>query len=76
MSTQAIQAQYDFRGTADGLLALSERVGIFTSRPVEADTELTVSYGDSFCQPMETVETPSRCLCSEGCANWIATISK
>ena len=52
----------------------TQRVGIFTSRPVEANTELTVSYGDSFCQPVKTDGTPSRCLCSEGCTNWIATI--
>ena len=36
---------------------------------------LGVTDGDSFCQPTRTAQTPSKCLCSEGCANYIATLS-
>ena len=73
----------------------SVQVGIFTRKPVPANTELTVDCetpnsqmtreaanlavgvtdGDSFCQPTRTAQTPSKCLCSEGCANYIATLS-
>ena len=36
---------------------------------------LGVTDGDSFCQPTRSAQTPSKCLCSEGCANYIATLS-
>lgn len=52
----------------------AQRVGIYTRCPIEANTELTVSYGSGFCRPARTAETPSRCLCSDTCTNWIATI--
>jgi hypothetical protein len=52
----------------------AQRVGIFTMKPVPANTELTVNYGSSFCQPKKTAQTSSRCLCSPSCTNWIAII--
>ena len=52
----------------------AQRVGIFTMKPVHANTELTVNYGSSFCQSEKTAQTSSRCLCSPSCTNWIATI--
>jgi hypothetical protein len=47
------------------------RIAIFTNEPVTKGEELTWSYGDGFCQPVQTREDQSPCACREGCPNFV-----